>query len=1275
MSAISWNCRGLGNPLTVKALQKVVLEKDPTLVFLMETKFDVTEMDGVKQKIERQQGLVVPSVRRAGGLALLWKNSLQVDILSYSPGHIDAIVSEEQGLKKWRFTRFYGHPETRKRGESWTLLENLSSRNQLPWVCMGDFNEILFAKEKVGGGVRPEGQMRCFRETINSCRLRDLGYVGSNYTWSRRLGKRGWVRERLDRALVSTDWAGVFPLVKLYHLSNSILDHSILLLKETSFPRQQKWQSKLFRFESMWLENERCKNVVLEAWERGCTSHSQWPLEACLEECQTSLRDWNKNIFGHVGKQVADLQKKLQMLEAMKYTATSMDEIHATKMELNRWLGIEEEMWRQRSRNNWLKAGDRNTTFFHTKASNRYQRNTINRLMDVDTGWIEDGDQIGQKFVSYFEELFTTSRLKVEQEMLDAIQPKVTERMNYTLTQDFHAMEVEKALKQMHPLTAPGLDASKVVANRMKLVLQEIIGENQSAFVAKRLITDNILVAHELMTHISKKKKGKCGEMAIKLDMSKAYDRVEWECLKQIMKKLGFHEKWIDAVMQCVSSVKYAVRINRQPYGLIQPTRGLRQGDPLSPYLFLICSEGLSALLNHAAQRKTIEGVAASSNGPRVSHLLFADDNLVFGRATVYEATEIQRILKVYKTSSSQQLNCHKTSLFFSPNTENKVKEMVKTMFGAQVIRPHEAYLGLPSLVGRSKNNTFAHLKQRVTNKVSGWKEKLLTPVGKEILIKSVAQAVPSYTISCFLLPKNLCEELTSVIRQFWWGQTGNEKKTAWLSWDAMCVPKDRGGLGFRDLRSFNLAFLAKQGWRILTNSNSLFSRVYKAKYFPHCNFAEATMGRSPSYAWRSLMAAQSIVQRGMRWQVRNGNKIRVWHDKWIPRPCTYKVISKEKPNSANALVCELINKGTGEWNIDKLNSWFLPDDKDTIMGILLSSSNANDRLVWAKNRSGKFTIKSAYALALEEKTQNTMAGCSNESARRKIWKTIWQMRIPQKIKHFAWRAGRDILATKANLAKQRITPNGLCDLCGNYEETVYHLLWGCDHAREVWKNSKFALPFEHSRPGQMEKFISVCWSIWKDINVLRTSGNGKAGSMILRSATHLVEEFWLANEEKTEYQAVLVHLASWQPPRQGCYKVNMDGMVFRSSKQAGAGVIIRDGADEVIAALSKKWKCPLGAIEAEAKALEAGINFVWEVGIREAEFEMDSLMICNALHGLESPPSSIVNVLAGVRHQVSSFRQWKFTHIKKQGNVPAHLLAQLARNVEDCVAFVLGMS
>lgn len=241
--------------------------------------------------------------------------------------------------------------------------------------------------------------------------------------------------------------------------------------------------------------------------------------------------------------------------------------------------------------------------------------------------------------------------------------------------------------------------------------------------------------------------------------------------------------------------------------------------------------------------------------------------------------------------------------------------------------------------------------------------------------------------------------------------------------------------MGFRDLRSFNLALLAKQGWRLQTNSTSLFSRVYKAKYFPHCSFDEATIGWNPLYAWRSLMVTQGVIRRGMRWQVGMGNQVRVWRDKWIPRLSTYKVITPEKPSLKDALVYELINWETKEWDRDKIDQWFLPKDRDEILSIPLSTTSNRDRLIWVENRSGKFFIKSAYILALEEQKQSAVADYSNGAARRRLWKTIWTLNIPQKIK-----ASRDILALKQNLAKRKITEDRVCKLCGKEEESTCHL-------------------------------------------------------------------------------------------------------------------------------------------------------------------------------------------------------------------------------------------
>ncbi|KAK7857021.1 putative ribonuclease h protein, partial [Quercus suber] len=332
---------------------------------------------------------------------------------------------------------------------------------------------------------------------------------------------------------------------------------------------------------------------------------------------------------------------------------------------------------------------------------------------------------------------------------------------------------------------------------------------------------------------------------------------------------------------------------------------------------------------------------------------------------------------------------------------------------------------------------------------------------------------------------------------------------------------------------------------------------------------------------------------------------------------------------------------------------------------------------------------KRAYALALEEQQNSATGDCSNGLARKKIWKALWQLNIPQKIKHFTWRAGRDILATKMNLAKRKIAPSGMCELCGKEDETVSHLLWFCDHAKGVWTSSKLVFPFEISpswsfldvvenfmrwvdiSSGLLEKVITVCWGIWKNRNVLRLGGKGQAGCTILRGAMHLVGEFHAANESKHENRAGEAPVVVWKPPSSGHYKVNTDGAVFSKRKQAGAGVIIRDGMGEVIAALSKKWNYPLGAVEAEAKALEAGINFARDVGVRDVEFETDSLEVYNAIQGLASPPISMANVLAGLLNQVSSFRQWKFSHTKRQGNVPAHVLAQHAKDVVGYIVWL----
>ncbi|KAA3475195.1 reverse transcriptase [Gossypium australe] len=205
---------------------------------------------------------------------------------------------------------------------------------------------------------------------------------------------------------------------------------------------------------------------------------------------------------------------------------------------------------------------------------------------------------------------------------------------------------------------------AKTIANRLQDVMGTCIDEVQSAFVPGRLISDNILLANEILHTYRQKRTGKKGYIAVKLDMSKAYDRVEWDFIKAVMNKKGFARSWVELVMKCIKSVSYTVSINGNRGRVFEPSRGLRQGDPLSHFLFLICSEGLSALLRSAKKSGLIKGAKASRKGPEISHLLFADDCMMFGEATEEGARVLKDILKVYENCLGQCVNFGKSTGF-----------------------------------------------------------------------------------------------------------------------------------------------------------------------------------------------------------------------------------------------------------------------------------------------------------------------------------------------------------------------------------------------------------------------------------------------------------------------------------------------------------------------------------------------------------------------------------------------------------------------------------
>jgi hypothetical protein len=341
---------------------------------------------------------------------------------------------------------------------------------------------------------------------------------------------------------------------------------------------------------------------------------------------------------------------------------------------------------------------------------------------------------------------------------------------------------------------------------------------------------------------------GKTGFMAVKIDMSKVYDRVEWSFLEVVMEKLGFERKWINLIMMCVSTSNFSILINGALTGKITPSRGIRQGDPILPYLFLLCAEALSSMLSHADRRGTLRGAPTSKKGPRLNH--FADNSLLFCRADLSHWNRLSSILKLYEKASGQKLNTSKTAIYFSRNTSMEDRDAILQAAAILESQRYDTYLGLSALVGKSRIKEFKQIVDRIEKRLQDWQLKFLSQARKEILLKAVIKAILTYNMSIFQMPKALCSKINSLIQKFWWSHQRKNSGIPWMSWSRMGVTKTKGGMGFRDFHYFNKALLAKQLWCIWHNSDSLVGEIMKAKYFPKDSVVDACLGSKPSFAW-----------------------------------------------------------------------------------------------------------------------------------------------------------------------------------------------------------------------------------------------------------------------------------------------------------------------------------------------------------------------------------------------------------------------------------------
>ncbi|KAK6147594.1 hypothetical protein DH2020_018506 [Rehmannia glutinosa] len=376
-------------------------------------------------------GVSVPPVGRSGGLALLWRQNVDVSLRGFNNHFIDAHVSF--ATMKFRFTGVYGQPNISQRRAFWNSFKNLFPRTNEPWICMGDFNEVLRQNEFVGSRPRASWQISLFRDAIDSCDLSDMGFCGSRFTWHRLLAHPRTQRARLDRCLCNPTFRTVFPWYKIYNIPSFTSDHVFVLTRvEKQAPQpNHSLRRKPQRFESYWVKSMDCKRIIQEAW-----SSSPPALNCKLQSCLAGLVQWNRSQYGDLTERINKIKVEISQLEKGRITDQVKHRLCELHDNLDSLLELNDMKWKQRAKQHWYKNGDRNTAFFHAYASKRRATNHISSLLDNHGQSHTDTVAIERIITAYFENIFHSVSPSSHdiQHALSRIRPRVTKDMADCLT-------------------------------------------------------------------------------------------------------------------------------------------------------------------------------------------------------------------------------------------------------------------------------------------------------------------------------------------------------------------------------------------------------------------------------------------------------------------------------------------------------------------------------------------------------------------------------------------------------------------------------------------------------------------------------------------------------------------------------------------------------------------------------------------------------------------------------------------------------------------------
>ncbi|KAJ4755003.1 hypothetical protein LUZ62_089408 [Rhynchospora pubera] len=1299
------------------------------LAFISETRCGVNKAVRRISSLPLKNFEIIPSVESSGGLWLLWDDSVQVTILERSHYFVFAQITQSQLVQPWILGAIYGDPHGVVDGYIWDRIVDYAVNDQRPLCVIGDLNSIGAPNEKLGGSSRIKPKHRRFQNMMVRSGLVDLGYHGPAYTWSNNQDAGRLIMQRLDRAMATVPWCSSFPKTKIFHLPRANSDHSPILLSQNPVG---KVQPKSFRFENWWLLKEGfdavCRQAIASSdlqWNMVVQNLSRG-VKKWLKSVPTpnlALHDLEEQLL--LIQQEAPTEQNLRRDKELQHEYSNLllqAEAYWAQRSRLKWAFLGDSntnfyhssVIHRRKINaiSSLKLEDGSVAteegrirrafvrhfkdIYCSRAMHRLsplplsilgslplispaqafllaalpsENEIVNTVFAINPDKAPGPDGVNGKAVQTFWAEFAPCVMhEVNRFFLDAyLDPKISTSNMVLVPKVDHPSKVT----DYRPISVCNFlykVISKLLANRMKSLVSDRILSNQSAFTPGREITENIIILREVMDTFHKRG-FTTHAFAFKCDLSKAFDRMEWDFVLLTLTSHGFPSEFVQWIRACLVSARFSILLNGRADGFISPSRGLRQGCALSSYLFILAMDVLARMLEHERMLGHIHGVKLARNAPPLTSILFADDLVIFGHASIEEVLCIQRILNVFCECSGQQIGHDKSRIWFSKSTPQNVRQCIATMLNALPGDDSQVYLGVPVVASRPKD--FVGLVDRVQAKLNSWSSKLLSQAGKVALIKAVIEPMVLYGVAGGPLPDSIAHKLNQKIRAFFWGSNGT-RKLQLMSWATITRPKMHGGLGLRDVTVINGAAVMKVLWKLASKEHEgkLWTKILKAKYLSRKTLWETTHASAGTKLWKAVVAMREVLKPNLVWQLGSGDKCLVFGDPWFE---FWQQFTPQSSRQRNMLLRELIDSSSNQWRTRELISCFgfhgavyiacrFPQPP--------TGAGAADRLIFKPTQNGKFSFKGAVRLLM---------GLPRviETRDRIILKAIWHTKgIIPRVRLFLWKLFHDrvpSLGTYASIMRRNIPS---CQICDSEEESGMHVLFKCPSARSFWLASYLGLQSDlvPGDPKQLLQFIAGTlqdrmfvgfanhlWALWKHrcgvvhegksfnaLSALRIANSYDALSGVILSRNLHSTRNELHTDEQMQISREGLH----------CW---VDGSYDGQGWGGWAYLIFEKDTLKMYGAEADYIVSPF---HGELNAISSAMKAVQKEGWLNCVFHSDCQVLCNLLNGKADMDVVPWQCFSQALDLVRTFKELNLTCVfcPRNLNIEAHCIASYAR-------------